>query len=51
MQKKVLYLINNGAKYVTVVGTATSYEDTYPVFGEDVAITLLIKEYCEKHLK
>ena len=49
--KKVLYLINNGAKYVTVIGTETSYENTYPVFGEDVAITLLIKEYCEKHLK
>lgn len=49
--KKVLYLINNGAKYVTVIGAETSYEDTAPVFGEDVAITLLIKEYCEKHLK
>ena len=49
--KKVLYLINNGAKYVTVVGTEYRYEDTSPVFGEDVAITLLIKEYCEKHLK
>ena len=49
--KKVLYLINNGAKYDTVVGTEYSYEDTSPVFGGDVAITLLIKEYCEKHLK
>lgn len=49
--KKVLYLINNGAKYVTVIGTERIYEDTYPVFGEDVSITLLIKEYCEKHLK
>jgi len=49
--KKVLYLINNGAKYVTVTGTERSYEDTRPAFGEDVAITLLIKEYCEKHLK
>lgn len=49
--KKVLYLINNGAKYVTVIGTEKRYEDTYPVFGEDVAITLLIKDYCEKHLK
>lgn len=50
--KKVLYLINNGAKYVTVTGTVRPYyEDTWPAFGEDVAITLLIKEYCEKHLK
>ena len=49
--KKVLYLINNGAKYVTVIGTDGSYDNTYLVFGEDVAITLLIKEYCEKHLK
>ena len=49
--KKVLYLINNGAKYVTVIGTEGNYDNTYLVFGEDVAITLLIKEYCEKHLK
>lgn len=49
--QKVLYLINNGAKYVTVIGTETRYENAYSVFGEDVAITLLIKEYCEKHLK
>ena len=49
--KKVLYLINNGAKYVTVTGIGGSYDITNLVFGEDVAITLLIKEYCEKHLK
>lgn len=49
--KKVLYLINNGAKYGAFFGTEARYENTYPVFGEDVAITLLIKEYCEKHLK
>ena len=48
--KKVLYLIKNGAKYITVVGSERSYEDTYPIFGEDTAITLLIKDYCEKHL-
>lgn len=49
--EKVLYLIKNGAMYETVVGTERYYENTYPVFGPDVAITLLIKDYCERQLK
>lgn len=49
--EKVLYLIKNGAMYETVVGTKRYYEDTRPVFGPDVAITLLIKDYCERQLK
>lgn len=47
---KVLYLINNGAKYITMIGCDTSYDRTSPVYGEDIAITLMIKDYCEKHL-
>jgi len=45
----ILMLLNKGAKVNKVIGTERSYDDTRPIFGDDILATKLLREYCETH--